>query len=95
VGAKIHPSYSRTPIGANSLRALAAEVARRGRPLLTHATIVNLIANTRTSTGLKVRCELDTKRYPDKVKISNVQMAEIRLVPDAFHGNWNYTIRPR
>lgn len=66
----------------------------RGRPLLTHATIVNLIANTRTSTGLKVRCKLDTKRYPNKVKITDAQMAAIRLVPDAFHGDWNYTIRP-
>ena len=66
----------------------------RGQPLLTHATIVNLIANTRTTTGLKVRCELDTKRYPNKVKISNAQMAEIRLLPDAFHGDWNYVIRP-
>jgi len=67
----------------------------RGRPLLTHAAIVNLIANTRTTTGLKVRCELDTKSYPDKLKISNAQMAQIHLVPDAFHGDWNYTIRPR
>jgi len=66
----------------------------RGRPLLTHATIVNLIANTRTATGLKVRCELDTKRYPSKVRISNAQMAKIRLAPDTFHGDWNYTIRP-
>ena len=66
----------------------------RGRPLLTHATIVHLIANTQTSTGLKVRCELDTKRYPNKVKVTDVQMAAIRLVPDAFHGDWNYTIRP-
>jgi transposase len=66
----------------------------RGRPLLTHATIVNLIANTRTATGLKVRCELDTKRYPNKVKVTNAQMAKIRLVPDTFHGDWNYVIRP-
>ena len=66
----------------------------RGQPLLTHTTIVNLIANTRTSTGLKVRCELDTKRYPSKVKVTNAQMAQVRLVPDAFHGDWNYTIRP-
>jgi hypothetical protein len=66
----------------------------RGRPLLTHATIVNLIAHTRTATGLKVRCELDTKRYPDQVKVSNAQVAQIRLVPDSFHGDWNYTIRP-
>ena len=55
---------------------------------------VNLIANTRTSTGLKVRCKLDTKRYPNKVKITDAQMAAVRLVPDVFHGDWNYTIRP-
>jgi transposase len=67
----------------------------RGRPLLTHATIVKLIANTRTSTGLRVDCILDKRRYPDKVRISDKQMATIRLVPDSFHGDWNYTIRPR
>ena len=67
----------------------------RGRPLLTHATIVNLIAQTRTSTGLRVRCVLDRKHYPQKVTVSDEQMASIRLVPDGFHGNWNYTIRPR
>jgi len=66
----------------------------RGRPLLTHATIVNLIANTQTSTGLKVRCELDSKQYPSKVKVSNAQMTQVRLLPDAFHGDWNYTIQP-
>jgi transposase len=66
----------------------------RGQPLLTHATIVNLIANTRTSTGLKVRCILDRKRYPTSVTVSDEQMAKIRLIPDTFHGNWNYTIRP-
>jgi hypothetical protein len=67
----------------------------RGRPLLTHATIVKLIANTRTNTGLKVDCMLDKGRYPDKVRITDEQMATIRLVPESFHGDWNYTIRPR
>jgi hypothetical protein len=67
----------------------------RGRPLLTHATIVKLIANTRTSTGLKVTCILDKRRYPNKIKITDEQMATIRLVPDSFHGDWNYSIRPR
>lgn len=66
----------------------------RGQPLLTHATIINLIANTQTSTGLKVRCVLDRKRYPKGIVISDEQMANIRLTPDAFHGDWNYTIRP-
>jgi len=66
----------------------------RGRPLLTHATIVKLIANTRTATGLKVRCILDTRRYPKEVRVTDEQMETVRLKPDAFHGDWNYTIRP-
>jgi hypothetical protein len=66
----------------------------RGQPLLTHATIVNLIAHTRTATGLKVRCVLDRKRYPKGVKVSQQQMAQITLVPGSFHGDWNYAIRP-
>jgi hypothetical protein len=66
----------------------------RGQPLLTHATIVNLIANTRTSTGLKVRCILDTRRYPKEVHVTDEQMATIRHTPDPFHGDWNYSIRP-
>lgn len=66
----------------------------RGQPLLTLATIVQLISNTRTSTGLKVRCILNKGRYPDKVSISDEQMGRIRLTLDAFHGDWNYSIRP-
>lgn len=67
----------------------------RGQPLLTHATIVNLIGSTRTRTGLKVRCELDRKSYPKKIQITNGQMRSIRLIPDKFHGDWNYAIHPR
>jgi hypothetical protein len=67
----------------------------RGQPLLTHATIVKLIARTRTSTGLRVRCMLDRRRYPEKVKVTDEQMATLRLTPDVFRGDWNYTIRPR
>jgi len=66
----------------------------RGQRLLTHATIVKLIANTRTSTGLKVRCVLDKRRYPKEVRVSDEQIATIRLTPDSFHGDWNYSIRP-
>jgi hypothetical protein len=66
----------------------------RGRPLLTHATIVNLIAATRTNAGLKVRCELDRQDYPRDVKVTDDQMQAIHLEPDPFHGDWNYTIRP-
>jgi hypothetical protein len=66
----------------------------RGRPLLTHATIVNLIAATQTDTGLKVRCILDHRHYPKQVVITDEQMQRIKLIPDTFHGDWNYTIRP-
>ena len=66
----------------------------RGQPLLTHAIIVQLIASTRTSTGLSVRCILDTRRYPKKVQISDEQLATVRLKADAFHGDWNYSIPP-
>ncbi|MGH2609326.1 MAG: ISAzo13 family transposase [Tepidiformaceae bacterium] len=67
----------------------------RGQPLVTHAVIVKLIASTRTSTGLKVRCLLDRRRYPKEVKVTDAQMATIRIRPDSFHGDWNYSIRPR
>jgi Rhodopirellula transposase DDE domain len=67
----------------------------RGVPLLTHATIVNLIGSTRTRSGLKVRCELDKRQYAPKIKVTDQQMESIRLAPDKFHGEWNYAIRPR
>ena len=67
----------------------------RGKPLFTHATIVNLISATRTRQGLTVRCVLDRKKYPKKIKVTDEQMQTLRLTPDRFHGDWNYTIRPR
>src|SRR3990170_2800846 len=66
----------------------------RGRPLVSLATIVSLIASTRTKEGLRVRCELDKGRYPKGVKISDEQLAKINLHRHRFHGDWNYTIRP-
>jgi len=66
----------------------------RGRPLLTHATIVNLIGATTTATGLRVLCMLDRRTYPKSIVVSDERMASIQLVPDKFHGDWNYTIRP-
>ena len=67
----------------------------RGKPLLTHAAIVSLIASTTTSTGLKVRCVLDRGKYPTKQEVTQEQMASINVTRDRFHGDWNYTIRPR
>ena len=67
----------------------------RGRPLLSHATIVNLIAATQNAGGLRVTCRLDMRHYPSGLKVSDEQMATVRVAPDSFHGEWNYTIRPR
>jgi transposase len=66
----------------------------RGKPLVSHEVIVNLIAATTTRRGLSVRCELDTNSYPAGLKVSDAKMAQIRLQPDEFHGEWNYTILP-
>jgi hypothetical protein len=57
--------------------------------------IVNLIAATTTKTGLRVRAELDPGKYPKGVKVSDKEVAAIRLERDQFHGEWNYTILPR
>lgn len=66
----------------------------RGEPLADYATVVNLISNTTTTTGLKVACRLDRRRYPVGRKISDEEWATINLRRDEFHGDWNYTIRP-
>jgi Rhodopirellula transposase DDE domain len=65
----------------------------RGRPLLNYRVVVNLIGATTTATGLQVQAELDTKVYPDKVKVPDEQMAAVRLHPHYFHGEWNYTVK--
>ena len=66
----------------------------RGKPLVSHQVIVNLIAAITTKTGLRVRAEIDPDKYPKGVKISDKQVATIRLERDQFHGEWNYTILP-
>src|SRR5216683_1996555 len=66
----------------------------RGQPLVSHAVIVNLIAATTTTTGLRVRARLDPHRYPSGLKVSRDALEAVRLRPDAFHGDWNYTILP-
>jgi len=66
----------------------------RGKPLISHAVIVKLIAATRTKAGLKVRARLDTNSYREGIKVSRAELENIRLRPDSFHGDWNYTILP-
>ena len=66
----------------------------RGKPLRSYRTIVQLIAATTTKAGLKVRAELDQRKYPKGVKVSDAQLAAVNILPHAFHGDWNYTISP-
>lgn len=67
----------------------------RGKPLVSHEVIINLIAATTSKTGLSVKSELDRNSYPAGVKVTDQQMAELRLRRDAFHGEWNYSLLPR
>ncbi|MGZ6056516.1 MAG: ISAzo13 family transposase, partial [Isosphaeraceae bacterium] len=67
----------------------------RGRPLVSHEVIVNLIANTATSTGLNIQAELDLDTYPTGIKVSDEELASVSLKPADFHGDWNYTITPK
>ncbi len=67
----------------------------RGKPLVSHEVIVNLIAATTTVKGLRVQCKLDTNQYPLGIKVSDEEMELIDIEKDKFHGEWNYTISPR
>jgi hypothetical protein len=67
----------------------------RGRPLVDHETVVQLIGNVRTTAGLTVKAKLDTRAYPVGVKVPDADMEAVLLTPDDFHGDWNYTIHPR
>jgi hypothetical protein len=66
----------------------------RGQPLISHEVIVNLIAATTTSKGLKVSAEIDTAKYETGIKVSDQEFSAIRIAPDDFHGEWNYVISP-
>ena len=66
----------------------------RGRPLISHEVVINLIAATTTQKGLKIQAELDNGRYPTGIKVSDDELAMVNLRPDEFHGDWNYHILP-
>jgi len=66
----------------------------RGRPLVDRRTVLALIESTTTRAGLTVEAELDTRRYQTKIKVSDTELAAVRLFPNSFNGEWNYTIKP-
>jgi len=67
----------------------------RGRPLVSHEVIVNLIANTATRKGLKIKAELDPGSYPTGIKVTDEELSRIRLKRATFHGDWNYYVLPK
>jgi hypothetical protein len=67
----------------------------RGVPLESHQVVVSLVSSTRTAEGLAVHCRLDENDYPKGRKITDAEMSEIRIKRNAFHGDWNYEIKPR
>lgn len=64
----------------------------RGRPLVSRRVVVQLIGSTTTETGLKIKAAIDTNRYDSGIKVSKEALLAVRLTPNAFHGEWNYTI---
>lgn len=67
----------------------------RGRPLTTYEVIVNLIASTTTKTGLTVHAALDPRRYEIGIDVSDQELEQLNITRAKFHGEWNYSIKPR
>jgi hypothetical protein len=67
----------------------------RGRPLASRETVIKLIASTTTRTGLVVKAALDTHHYETAIKVSDAELATLKMIRHRFHGDWNYTIKPR
>ena len=67
----------------------------RGKPLISHEVIINLIASTTTSKGLKVKSRLDNGEYQKGIKITDKELKEVNIYKEKFHGEWNYKIIPK
>ena len=67
----------------------------RGQPLIDYQTVVNLIAATTTKTGLTVKVRLDKNKYQTGIKVPPEEIKNLKIKRHEFHGEWNYTIKPR
>jgi hypothetical protein len=67
----------------------------RGRPLESHAVVVNLIANTTTAQGLKIKAEMDLRDYDIGKHVDDSDVENVNIVRNPFHGDWNYAIKPK
>ena len=64
----------------------------RGRPLISHEAIVNLIGITTTRAGLTINAELDANLYEKGIHVSDEELEMVNLTKAKFHGEWNYSI---
>ncbi len=67
----------------------------RGKPLVSHQVIIQLIGATTTEAGLTVTCDIDRASYPKGLAVSDAEMADLNIKRHTFQGEWNYTIAPR
>jgi hypothetical protein len=66
----------------------------RGEPLRDYETVVNLISKTYTKKGLLVKCRLYHRKYDLGIDVKQSELDSLKLIPDNFHGDWNYTFEP-
>jgi hypothetical protein len=66
----------------------------RGRPLVSHQVIVQLIASTKTEAGLNIACDIDWGKYPKGIAIKKSVLKDLNILYNDFHSDWNYTISP-
>jgi hypothetical protein len=67
----------------------------RAKPLVSLETVIELLSHTSTKEGLTVSAMVDQNTYPTGIKVTDEELKQINIIPDAFHGEWNYTIKPR
>ncbi len=66
----------------------------RGKPLIDRATVVELIGNTKTNSGLKIKAVVDESVYQKGIKVTDEEMESLNIEELVFHGEWNYKIKP-
>ncbi len=67
----------------------------RAKPLTSLEVVLELISHTTTTEGLTVTAVKDSQTYPTGLKVTDEELAALNLFSDAFHGEWNYTIKPQ
>ena len=87
-------SSSRTPVARRASEGKTSPTAFVPLTVISQGRIIQLVANTTTPQGLKIKAELDRREYPTGTKVTPQQLAAVRLKPASFHGEWNYSILP-